>query len=307
MRLSYQKLLQTVLQHDASDLLMINKLLQQATNFTDATVIEVVNQLPDFEKIFNDVNALPPIEKMRFLSRLERVAAAQKKIVPTYVRSTSTNPRPLNEYYFKRRDVVRVQFGGVGTESDEPHFAVVWVDNPYMSDITVIPMTSKYKKDYPGIFSVGQFSRRSNINSIVDIGKMTNISRQRIVSHHEIILQGNIHPAYNDRLIHGVALVHGGELSLDEHVRNHSGMLLPDNLRLFESKRFWPVRDVKINSATKIMHFRKWNEVTMQTLQMKSPKPNQPFTRKQRLEIYDKAFGEKADRASGFDQFSIFY
>lgn len=306
--MSYQKLLQTVLQHDASDLIMINKLLQQATNFTDAGVIEVVNQLPDFEKIFHDVNALSPIEKTRFLTRLERIAVAQKTVIPTYVPRTNANPRPNNEYYFKRRDVVRVLFGGVGTESDEPHFAVVWVDNPYMSDITVIPMTSKYKKDYPGVFSVGQFSKRSSINSIVDIDKMTNISRQRIVMHHGTILQGKIHPAYNDRLIHGVALVHGGELSLDEHVRNHSNMLLPDNLNSFKSKRFWPVRDVRIDPATNIMHFRKWNEVTMQTLQMKPPKPGPTFTYKQRLRIYDMVFGEKAaDQASGFNQFSIFY
>lgn len=305
--MSYQKLLQTILKYDESDLVLINKLLQQATDFTDASVIKVVIQLHDFEKIFNDVNALSPIEKTRFLSRLERVAAAQKTVIPPYIKPTNNNPKPTNEYYFKRRDVVRVQFGGVGTESDEPHFAVVWVDNPLMSDITVIPMTSKYTKDYPGTFKVGQFSRRSNINSVVDIDKMTNISRQRIIPHHGTIIQGKVHLAHNERLIHGVVLVHGGELSLDEHVRNKSGMLLPDNLKLFKSKRFWPVRDVRIDPATNIMHYRKWNEVTMQTLQMKPPKPNQPFTEKQRLRIYDMAFGEIADQTTGFNQFSIYY
>lgn len=305
--LSYQKLLQTVLQYDATDLVMINKLLQQATDFTDMNVIEVVNKLPDFENIFHDVNALDPVEKIRFLSRLERVAVAQKTTIPSYIPPTTANPSPTNDYYFNRRDIVRVLFGGVGTEPDAPHFGLVWVDNPYMSDIVVIPTTSQYTMDYPGIFSVGQFSSLSKLNTIVQIHKMTNISRKRIVSHHGKILQGRVHSSYNDRLLHGIALVHGGENSLYDHVRNKSGMLLPDNLRLFESMRFWPVRDVLIDPATNILHFRKWNEVTMQTLQMKPPKPNPTFTYKKRLNIFDKAFGKPADRASGHAQFSIDY
>lgn len=305
--MSYQKLLQTVLQYNASDIMLINKLLQQATDFTDASVIQVVNQLPDFENIFHDVNALNAVDKARFLRRLERVATAQKNTIPAYVKPTATNPNPANVYYFKRRDIVRVEFGGVGSEPDEPHYAMVWVDNPMMDDIIVIPTTSQYLKDYPGEFSVGQFSRLSSLNTIVQIHKMTNISRKRIVPYNGVILQGRINAVHNERLLHGIALVHGGETSLDEHVRNRSNMLLPDDLYAYQAKMFWPVRDVRIDYTTNIMHFRKWNEVFPQQLQMKPPKPNPHFTRKDRLKIYDKAFGKPADRAAGHAQFLIDY
>lgn len=102
-----------------------------------------------------------------------------------------------------------------------------------------------------------------------------------------------------------MALVFGGELSLNYYVRNRKDMWLPDNLRLFEAKRFWPVRNVQLDEETKTLRFRKWNETVEQSIQMTLP--NQQITHALRLNIYDRAFGKRADRAAGFTDYGQYY
>lgn len=303
--MSYQKLLQTVLQHGPSEVVALSAALQRTNDFMDPAVVQVVQQLPDFEQIFHDVNALSPTDRTRFIKRLELLSEREKATVPDFIKSSATTPAPANPLYFNRRDVVRVQFGGVGTETDAPHFAVVWHDNPGLKDIVVIPTTSQYNKEYAGEFNVGQLRGLPVKDTILQVHKMTNISRKRIVEYNGSYVPSKVHGSFVNRILYAIAILFGGEISLDSFVRNNIKILLPANLHQFEQMRFWPVRDVHIDPEKNVLYFRKWTELTVQTLQLKAP--NQKITYAQRLDIYDRAFGNASVRASGFTDFGLFY
>lgn len=137
----------------------------------------------------------------------------------------------------------------------------------------MIPTTSQFDTEYPGEFSVGQLTGLPTNNTILQVHKMMNISRKRIVPWHGNYVVSRIGPAHMERIFHAIAILYNGEISLDSFVYGNPtvGVMLPDNLTQFEAMRFWPIRDMQVNPTNHLLAFRKWNETTPHSLQLKVP------------------------------------
>lgn len=169
--------------------------------------------------------------------------------------------------HFERRDIVHCKFFGVGAEYSGEHYAVVWEDNPYFEDITVIPTTSQRKQEYPNVFSVGKVRGLPNRETTLLVSNMTRISRKRITSRH-----GKLHPAWESRINQAIAVSFENEMTLESLVRDKCANTMPENLPLYTGLRFRPSRLIEFDPQSLSLTYRLWNDVKVQRLPLVKPR-----------------------------------
>ena len=227
-------------------------------------------------------------QRTRFLNRIERLSKSEG------VTLLSQDTQPL-EPYFSQFDLIYCHFGGVGSEYDGPHYALVWEDNHVDPDITVIPTTSQYTKEFADEFSIGRVSGLPPFDTILSVKKLMRISRKRVIPHQTgRYVRGHLHTRQHafvrERILNAMAIWLYGEIPLDYYVRNEINVALPvDFLTHYPAMRFWPVRDVHWDRANNQLHYRKWTENSLRTLQLKNPNVLTKNVHKIH-EIYNKMF-----------------
>lgn len=192
--------------------------------------------------------------------------------------------------HFERRDIVHCKFSGVGSEYSGEHYAVVWEDNPYFEDITVIPATSQQKAEFANVFSVGRVRGLPNRETTLLVSNMTRISRKRITSSH-----GKLHPAWESRINQAIAVSFENELTLDSLVRDKCSTAMPENLPLYTGLRFRPSRFIDFDPKALNLSYRLWNDVRAQHLSMLKPLYTFSLKKKKQL-MKDLFYGNEVEK-----------
>ncbi|GIP34770.1 type II toxin-antitoxin system PemK/MazF family toxin [Paenibacillus sp. J2TS4] len=203
--------------------------------------------------------------------------------------------------HYERRDIVHCKFSGVGSEYSGGHYAIVWEDNPYFEDITVIPATSQRKTEHANVFPVGKLRGLPQGCTTLLVSDLTRISRKRITSHH-----GKLHPAWESRICQAIAVTFEKERTLEEIVREQCGAALPENLPLFAGLRFRPSRFIGYCPDRDELAYRLWNETKEERLTMLSPK--KPFSIKRKKTLMKNMFyGCEEQRAEALELYERYY
>jgi len=149
------------------------------------------------------------------------------------------------EPYFSQLDVIYCNFGGVGWELDEPHYAIVWNDDHTEEKLTVIPTTSKFTREYADEFNVKRITGLPKTDTILTVSKMMKISRKRVILHPktQMYLQGKLMRAWKYRIEYAIAIAFGHELPLEYYVRENCGIYLPTDFTThYLGIRYMPVQ-----------------------------------------------------------------
>ncbi|WP_010272756.1 type II toxin-antitoxin system PemK/MazF family toxin [Paenibacillus senegalensis] len=203
--------------------------------------------------------------------------------------------------HFERRDIVHCKFSGVGSEYSGEHYAVVWEDNPYFEDITVIPATSQRKLEFPNVFSVGRIRGLPDRETTLLVSNMTRISRKRITSYH-----GKLHPAWESRINQAIAVSFENEMTLESLVRDRCSNAMPENLALFAGLRFRPSRLIGFDPHTLDLSYRLWNDV--RTLHLPLLKPLVPFSiKKKKALLKDLFYGNETEKRAALSLYEQIY
>jgi hypothetical protein len=279
--MDYNALVRDLLVLDQNDVQGMQRLTRLMSDLSDPSTKTLLDNLKVFENLItsigslNNTSIIPPdtlTHHDRFLNRMERLSACEALTIPSKARTGVVALEP----YFSKFDMIYVNFGGVGWEYDSPHFALVWEDNDNDSEITVIPTTSQFTKNYATEFSIGAISGLPAKNTILSITKMMRISRKRVILHKGRYLQGAINKRSQKDLQKRIEQALGIWLhninTLEYYVKNETGSALPiDFMTHYPGMRFLPVVDVNWKAVDLELHYRIWNETPMNVLRMKNP------------------------------------
>lgn len=203
--------------------------------------------------------------------------------------------------HYERRDIVHCKFSGVGSEYSGGHYAVVWEDNPYFEDITVIPATSQRKTEYANVFTVGKLRGLPQGQTTLLVSDLTRISRKRITSRH-----GKLHPAWETRICQAIAVTFENERTLEALVRDECGPAMPENLPLFAGLRFRPSRLIRYDRNAEVLIYRLWNDVKEEELPLLQPR--KPFSIKRKKALLKNLFyGNDEERAEALELYERYY
>lgn len=203
--------------------------------------------------------------------------------------------------HYERRDIVHCKFSGVGAEYSGEHYAVVWEDNPYFEDITVIPATSQRKTEFANVFSVGRIRGLPDRETTLLVSNLTRISRKRITSCH-----GKLHPAWESRIYQAIAVGFENEATLESLVRDACGNAMPENLPLFAGLRFRPSRLIQYDPVTLQLQYRMWNDVKIESFQLIKPIGSFSVKRKKAL-LKDLFYGDEEQRNKALSLYERYY
>jgi hypothetical protein len=282
--MDYKRLITQLLALDTRDLDAMRRMLTLLSDVSDPMTLDLLNDLKAYEKIhylvsaFNKTIISPDTQSQydRFLNRIERLAECEGKLIPHIATYVTGAQKP----YFESFDMIYVSFGGVGMEYDEPHYALVWEDNHSDGEITIIPTTSQYTKDFATVFSIGIISGLPATKTILSVAKLTRISRKRVIFHRGKYVQGKIpRPQVKElktRIHEAIAIGLQGYYPLEYFIKNSTASALPASLLTDNFNRFIRFIPVKLDeciwdpTAMKV-HYRPWNESTVRSLDMKNP------------------------------------
>lgn len=302
--MDYHALVDDLLMINSNDVQGMHRLARLLTDLSDPTTRQLLDNIRDLETAITNINNLddvkiiPPdtlTQRGRFKYRVERMSTCEGTMITP---KGSAAPEP----YFQRFELILCQFGGVGWEYDGPHYALVWEDDHTDSELTIIPTTSQFTKEYSDEFSIGLISGLPPKNTILSVRKMMRISRKRVIKHRGRYVQGQVHTRLQslvkERIENALAIWHFGEIPLDHYIRNNIGVALPvDFLTHYQNMRFIPVRDVQWDRQTLTLHYRKWDETTMRSMLMKNPTIFMKMAHK-KFAIYDPLFSNDPTRIS---------
>lgn len=259
------QLMQTILQVTGHDAVALTNVLDIVTKLSDPDVAIITAQLQDIKNIFDFVNLLPNVERGMLIEKLEIFSFCENVVL-------ARNPADHRFYdqVYKRRDIVHCRLAGVGREFSKDHFALVWDDDPANEKITVIPTTSQIKLEYADVFDLGVIAGLPPGQTTLLVNDLIRISRKRITS-----VNGRLHKSWEERIKQAIAVSFGSEVTLETVIRNVCGDSMPINLPLFKTMRFLPIRDHVYDVANQLLHYRKWNELPMQSLSL--IRPQHPF------------------------------
>jgi hypothetical protein len=301
--MDYNTLVSGLLALNRNDVQGLQRLGQILTDLSDSSTMELLQNIRDLEIMISNVNQLnnaavtPPdtmTQRARFLNRAERLSESEG--ITLFPQGTQAT-----EPYFSQFDLIYCHFGGVGSEYDGPHYALVWEDYHNSPDITVVPTTSQYTKEFADEFSIGRVSGLPPYDTVLSVKKLMRISRKRVIPHRtgryiRGHLHNRLHAFYRERILNAIAIWLFGEIPLDYYVRNEINVALPvDFLTHYPEMRFWPVRDVRWDRTNNQLQYRKWTESNLRSLQLKNPNV---LTRKAHKihAIYDKIFSNNQQK-----------
>jgi hypothetical protein len=308
--MDYQTMLQIIRNINAADLVKLNEMVTILTDLSHPDAALLATTLGEFEKIVNHVGTLSkvPVNSKsisiheRFINRLERLSICENVIVLPKV---PTDPPPLLppiEPYFSRRDFAWFEFGGVGSEIDKLHLGMVWEDNADNDEITVIPTTSTFDKEYEDKINLGVISGLPKGDTILLVNKMMRVSRKRASLYKNKYVQGTLLGQLEYRVRWSIALTFLQEKSLHYFILHSCGDELPaDFTTSYQDIRFMPVRDVSYDPTAHVLHYRVWDKKDMTFIQLK-PVHGLPrnFTSKQKekfkLDLLDRYYSKDPTR-----------
>jgi hypothetical protein len=311
--MNYQQLIRGILSLDTNDTAALNKISTLLGGMTNSSAVQLIQKLSDLENVANNINALnstqPPsglsprsryINRIQRLSHREAVTIQPKSVVP----AGGANPI---EPYFKKMDISWFEFGGTGAEFDGHHLALIWHDDHNREEITVIPLTSQPKAETEYIFDLGRIHPLRKPNNVFLVHKMANISRKRAVpGNNGAFTQAFLPLSRAERFLWAIAYTYVGEKSLHSFVRNKTGDARPVHITSYRDIRYMPVRDISYDRPTCMVSFRKWNEDTPRTLQLKRPTTAMPRGLRKEM-IYDQLFNSATQHVLGMTNYMSYY
>lgn len=319
--MDYQTLLQTIRNINAADIVKLNEMVTTFTDLSHPDAASLATTLSEFEKIVKHVGTLSkvPINRQipiheRFINRLERLSFCENVIVLPKVPTDPPPPAPPIEPYFSRRDFAWFEFGGVGSEIDKLHLGMVWEDNADNDEITVIPTTSAFDKEYEDKLNLGVISGLPNRDTILLVNKMTRISRKRASLYKNKYVQGTLLGQLEYRIRWSIALTFLQEKSLHYFILHSCGDELPADFNTsYQDIRYTPVRDVSYDPTTHVLHYRVWDQSNMKFIQLK-PVHSLPinFTSRQRekfkLDLLDRYYsGNPSKKTKALSFYNVHY
>ncbi|MGG0545135.1 hypothetical protein ABEY63_24860 [Priestia aryabhattai] len=235
------------------------------TNKVDSKLIEQLEKEEELQKILFNLNNE---EKEDLIRKITLFAKSDSK----------KDTKDKNDVYIpvlNKLDFVHCDFTGVGSEWDGPHYGLVWEVNPRFDAVTIIPATSKKRKNYANIIPVGKILGLPKGDTSLLVSDMTKVSRRRLepvtFNHYtKGVIRTRLQNKWIPSIVEAVALTYGNETTLEEFITQRTIVSMPEDLEDLRSKRFKPVK-ARYDRENNIMEYRIWNQDNWHSLNMKNP------------------------------------
>jgi hypothetical protein len=265
-----------------------NRLLDILTEIGSNAGKDLINKLEETKDLHKILMNLSDQERKEILRKITLFAQCD---------SSPEQKDPSNNTYqppLTRLDFVHCNFTGVGYEWDGPHYGVVWEVNPKFDAITIIPVTSKPRKEYANVIPVGRILGLPPGNTTLLVSDMTKVSRKRLTpvefNHYtKGRIRARLKREWIPRIVEAIAVTYGTEITLEEFVKQSTMVAMPENLDVLRKYRFKPIRG-RYDRQKNIMYYRVWNEDIWNIVVMKNP--NIQMSKTVKIKLIDELFSD---------------
>lgn len=229
---------------------MLNSLFKLIEKIKDLPEKEQEQLLSHFEKISEEESFKKIVKNICLIEDEDKVPNRTRKDTLERIERFTESAKTKHEFHFRnkeqympilqRGELVEVRFSGLGSEIDQPHFAIVWNEQRKKDPVVVIPTTS-FKKEFtiesPSAFNIGKIGFM-NKETVILLDQITTISRKRIntaslnktVKYNKKLGKkehAKITKEQENRIKDGFKTYYLGESTLYEFIRDAEGTTMP--------------------------------------------------------------------------------
>ncbi|RAS87267.1 type II toxin-antitoxin system PemK/MazF family toxin [Priestia endophytica] len=171
---------------------MINSLYKLLEKIKDLPEKEQEELLSHFEKIAEEKNFKKIVKNIYSIQDEVKAPNQTRESTLKRIERFTESAKTEHRFHHKNKgqylptlgsgELIEIRFSGLGSEIDEPHFAIVWKEHRKKDPIVAIPTTSfkpEFTLESPSTFNIGKIGFMGK-ETVVLLEQITTISRKRI-------------------------------------------------------------------------------------------------------------------------------